>query len=440
MSSRIAMALLTVLMQASAGQEPPTKDLAMKRLDTLIELAEAKRESFRIRSALDKLAEGKLDPANDKTLDRLTAELNAAEKALKALQSRPQSSSAETQRAIRSTAERIESISRKAKLAQTDLTSYFRSELADAGSTELKLTERLKSIQKQLDRPPEVPPPPGIVFQTSLTPLPFPTMIFLPSAPATPTTPVTPVRREGPQINSKDHMQYAWIPPGKFKMGCAPNDRRCAKDEDQPHDVSFPQGFWITNTEVTADAYVNRYGHLPQRTDTNPKWKFGELPVVKVKWKEAQQYCIWAGGRLPNEAEWEYAARGTAKEPHIYPWGDTFDPEKCNSAGRKQQRNLYPEATPVFEFPANVFGLFGMTGNVREWVLDIYRPEGSAQNAPSGNSAASESTMDHVIRGGSWNDGEKDLRISARYHMAPGKADNQTGFRCVIPEGQFPVK
>ena len=59
MSSRIAMALLTVLMQASAGQEPPTKDLAMKRLDTLIELAEAKRESFRIRSALDKLAEGR---------------------------------------------------------------------------------------------------------------------------------------------------------------------------------------------------------------------------------------------------------------------------------------------------------------------------------------------------------------------------------------------
>jgi formylglycine-generating enzyme required for sulfatase activity len=242
------------------------------------------------------------------------------------------------------------------------------------------------------------------------------------------------------RVNIKDNLQYAWIPSGSFKMGCVPGDRNCAKDESPRRTVSLKIAFWITNTEVTVSAYDNfmkQTGHSkPSPTKTNPKLQYTEHPVTKVTWQDAEDYCEWTNGRLPTEAEWEYAARA-GKDDNLYPWGDKFDPKLCNSF-RLPKKLLAPfsETLPVRHFidARNAWSLFDVIGNVREYVWDAYDPNAyQGDPTPSDPRVEAGPGNDRISRGGAWGDSEKQLRLSARYRQNP-KGDNQTGFRCLVPK------
>jgi sulfatase modifying factor 1 len=235
--------------------------------------------------------------------------------------------------------------------------------------------------------------------------------------------------------NAKERLIYVWIPAGTFKMGCVADDKQCEKDERPQHEVNIAAGFWMTRTEVTAGAYDRFVGvthhRKPGKTQTRTD-QGTELPVTEVSWGDADAYCKWAGGRLPTEAEWEYAARG-GKPDLIYPWGNQITGTMANYAKSEHKKPFF-ETVPVGRIDnPNGFGLFDMAGNVREWTADFYDPAGYSAAAPA-------SGKERVVRGGSFNTSEKDLRVSARDKLDPAKfdkGDNQTGFRCVLPSSML---
>ena len=108
--------------------------------------------------------------------------------------------------------------------------------------------------------------------------------------------------------NPEDQLDYIWIPPGKFQMGCVPNDTECEADEKPQHPVKITKGFWMSSTPVTVTAYkrfVEPTSHqMPEAPRFNPNWEKDDHPIARVNWHDAEAYCEWAGGRLPTEAEW----------------------------------------------------------------------------------------------------------------------------------------
>lgn len=234
--------------------------------------------------------------------------------------------------------------------------------------------------------------------------------------------------------NPKDGLIYVWIPSGTFEMGCVNGDRDCQKDEGPQHKVKISQGFWMTGTEVTSLSYekfAQKTNHaLPQKSKTNPKLVGSDLPVTGVTWADAKDYCTWAGGRLPTEAEWEYAARG-GLDNKKFPWGDKFDPKLANSF-KSDHTKKWPELVPVRYYNSgNGYNLYDMAGNASEWVSDFYDPTYYTRNPvvdPQGPASGTE----RVVKGGDFDGADKHLRISIRDHKNPAKADNTTGFRCVV--------
>jgi formylglycine-generating enzyme required for sulfatase activity len=215
----------------------------------------------------------------------------------------------------------------------------------------------------------------------------------------------------------------AWvsIPAGMFQMGCVPSDKQCNADEEPRHAVSLSVGFQLMATEVT----VGTYRAVMGQADEQPPWSTGpDYPVVIVTWEEAGAFCEKVGGRLPTEAEWEYAARG-GREGTIYPWGDETpadDPKQPNGAALESDR-----PRPVKSYAANGYGLFDMAGNVWEWTADVGMPyrEGEFID-PKG----AESGSTRIVRGGSFGDAPANLRVSNRTPNGPDRVNVNVGFRC----------
>jgi formylglycine-generating enzyme required for sulfatase activity len=242
---------------------------------------------------------------------------------------------------------------------------------------------------------------------------------------------VTPERKQSnsPLSNKIDREEYLFIPSGQFKMGCVPGDKLCAPDEKQQHSVTLTKSFWMGRNEVQVDSYRRFSKKMPTGPLWDSHWRTGDLPVVNVTWENARDYCRWAGGRLPTEAEWEYAERAGATD-EIYPLNDENSRDKANFYGKKGN-DIYEQPAPVRKFDPNPFGLYDLAGNVWEWVNDFYSPDYSESRGVDPAGAADG--KQHVIRGGSYDsDAKEHLRISIR--RKSGKAEMGIGFRCVLED------
>lgn len=213
------------------------------------------------------------------------------------------------------------------------------------------------------------------------------------------------------RVNPKDGLIYVWRPPGEFMMGCSPGDNGCGDDEKPPHEVTITEGFWIGTSEVTQEAYQRVVGKDPSN------FRGAKLPVEMVSWIDAEAYCHKAGGRLPTEAEWEYAARA-GNQPSRY--GDIAS--VAWYAGNSDNRTH-----EVAQKAPNAWRLYDMLGNVREWTADHYAGyiSGAVVN-PRG-----PDTGDYrVVRGGSWHSDPGDVTASSRLDMEPEYRSELIGFRC----------
>ena len=225
------------------------------------------------------------------------------------------------------------------------------------------------------------------------------------------------------KVNSRDGLKYVWIPPGTFQMGCSPGDSECEDSEKPPHQVTITKGLWLGQTEVTVGAY-KRFAaatgrQMPDAPSFNSGWVDDSMPIVNVSWNVAHDYCMWAGGRLPTEAEWEYAARGGSNEAR-YGSLDEVAWYDANSGKRTH---------PMGEKRANAFGFYDVLGNVYEWVNDWY-DEKYYQNSPSQDPSGPLSGHERVFRGGSLISTSGDNRVSTRVRNSPDLWFSSGGFRC----------
>ena len=248
--------------------------------------------------------------------------------------------------------------------------------------------------------------------------------------------------------NPKDGLKYVWIPPGTFQMGCSPGDNECDPDEKPVHSVTITKGFWMGQAEVTVEAF-SRFtkqtgAKMPKSPRFNLGWSNHAMPIVNVLWEEAHAYCEWAGGRLPTEAEWEYAARGGSPAERYGPlddiawYADNSGDQRLDSARlwREDQKNYWRKLTDNnnrtrvgAQKRANGFGLFDVLGNVWEWVGDWYQAN-YYQTSPATDPQGPASGESRVLRGGSWSHGPKDLRVSYHFGGGPAHRSDFNGFRC----------
>jgi formylglycine-generating enzyme required for sulfatase activity len=225
------------------------------------------------------------------------------------------------------------------------------------------------------------------------------------------------------KVNPRDGLKYVRIPPGTFMMGCSPGDNECEEREKPAHEVTITKGFWMGQTEVTVGAY-KRFAAatgkaMPPAPNLNRGWSNEQMPIGKVAWEDAQEYCTWAGGRLLTEAEWEYAGRAGSTEARYGP----IDEVAWYGKNRRGQGHQ------VGEKRANGFGLYDMLGNVFEWVNDWY-DENYYQNSPSQDPTGPASGQERVLRGGSWNSSPRFIRVSLRIGHRPSFVAVTYGFRC----------
>lgn len=302
-------------------------------------------------------------------------------------------------------------------------------------------------------------PQPTATPTLTLTPTQTPSTTPTPSQTPTPTITPTPTPSVLPDsfVRRQDNMPMVLIPGGSFMMGSGDNDFPAAPDERPQHLVTLDT-FYIDKYEVSVEQYaslLNRIGGYEKLCDgvdcVHPRHVIGNTsylieedlgdgtlqyyaltgfanyPINYVTWYGANFYCQAMGGRLPTEAEWEYAARGT--DGRIYPWGD----EPPNKDRAVYQSDSFNDLLPVDALPrgASPFGVYGMAGSMWEWVDDWYN-ENYYSDSPSENPPGPEIGLTKVMRGGAWpNNHQKDrIRVANRNMLDPIFLSSMVGFRC----------
>ena len=272
------------------------------------------------------------------------------------------------------------------------------------------------------------------------------------SAPTPAPTPVAGQSRIDPK-----GIEQVWVPAGSFLMGTdeatipalqelnPPGFVLGALPGEQPqHQVHLTNGYWIDKYEVTNQAFelfVEEGGYQNEAYWSEAGWAWlgtrvvsqlpryclgnvPENPVACLTWYEAEAYARWRGGRLPTEAEWEYAARGP--QSLIYPWGNEFDSSRCNVVDASGLK-------PVGSFPtgASWVGAMDMAGNVMEWVQDWLGP----YTAKTIENPTGPETGDVKVEKGGWWGGTLFVARSAYRHFedSPDYGDVHIGFRVVSP-------
>ena len=218
-------------------------------------------------------------------------------------------------------------------------------------------------------------------------------------------------------------MEFLFVPAGAFQMG-SDNGQ---KDEKPAHTVNLP-GYWIGKYEATVGQFrkfMQATGHQPE--GNIEEWgKDDRLPVGKASWQDAVAYCRWARVRLPTEAEWERAARGT--DGRTYPWGNGWNQRLANTADGGPGRTM-----GVGGFPggASPYGCLDIAGNVWEWCSSTYRPY--PYRADDGREDPNDSSS-HVLRGGGCGFDRGGARVSFRASYSGGGGYDLAGFRCARSE------
>jgi formylglycine-generating enzyme required for sulfatase activity len=239
---------------------------------------------------------------------------------------------------------------------------------------------------------------------------------------------VTEVKAGRVRTNPIDELNYVWIPPGNFMMGCSPGDSECSNEENPSHGVTISKGFWLGQVPVTVGTYKRFTGvtgrQMPAAPSFNKAWTNENMPIVGVSWDDAQAYCGWMGGRLPTEAEWEYAARAGSTEIRY----GSIDEIAWYSNNSSAQTHEVAQKRP------NAWNLYDMLGNVWEWVDDWY-DENYYTESPGNDPRGPSAGQARVLRGGSWFNNLWNVRLSSRKCSDPGYRYNYAGLRCVWEVG-----
>lgn len=251
------------------------------------------------------------------------------------------------------------------------------------------------------------------------------------------------------------------IPAGTFVMGAdsvgvvsalqtcerQPDGGLCDMDlfsvEHPTHNVGL-DAYWLDRTEVTVERYERCVSagacSRPPLENGSRRFDRPEYPIVLVTHREASDFCQWAGGRLPTEAEWERAARGREGRP--FPWGRAYDPYRLNHGryalpffvgydwAALDDGDGFLELAPVGSFPAGRTpdGIDDLAGNVEEWVFDYFSPAYPAADVM--NPRGPDQGDFRVVRGGSYLESEPMQRSSARKRAPPSSRSPTRGFRC----------
>ena len=298
-------------------------------------------------------------------------------------------------------------------------------------------TERVIGYRILLGQAPTAPPPTATQVPPTLTPTPTATAT---SVPPTPTPTRTP-----PGIDTAAEIL---IPAGSFQMGCDSNnsaENGCNIYSGQSHELPLHTvtlgAYYIDKYEVTNARYKACVDAgqctAPRNSGSNshPSYygnaAFNDYPVIYVDWYQATAFCTWAGKRLPTEAEWEKAARGS-NDTRKYPWGNAApDCTKLNYYDTGTGYSCVGDTSQVGAYPAGAspYGVMDMAGNVAEWVNDWYGStyySVSPANNPQGPAAGTW----RVLRNGAWDFYDSYVRSASRYGLRPDNWDHAIGFRC----------